>query len=463
MTLAALSRLITPGRAVVLVLGVHLIAKVIFVFASVPPAQTVADIGFGFGPYVESLVDRGRFEACGSGVCSYASRMPLLPLVYAALALVFGKALLPVAAAKAVLLSVMLGAAALFAWRRSEPSYGFAALLAFVLLGPQPLKHAANPHYEEGFLVEMLVAAALLAASAARDRDPDRRATGTLAVALAALFSAAVLAKWSILPLALFGLAFAVQRARGFVRVAVVLIPAAAFAGWGFHNWTTSGDFRFDSSMNGENFWRGFSAEARAIYPEVSLDRLFDSEAIELADGSSVRPPLDLIRSAPVEEWEHDRYYRSAAMKWLPANLGEYTRFTAERIWIMLFEIRNFPERISAKRDEKRAVGAVVAAAGVAWMLLARLALAALIVRRLAAWRSGRLAPAGRALFLGGLVAAGLYLAPYVLVFGYERHVVPVICFSLILLAWSPTQASSQRDADARRGLRDQSGLRAST
>ena len=134
--------------------------KVVAIYAYVPASATLLDVGFGFAPYVQSLVNDGRFADCDYSVCDYARRMPGVP--YSLLILSFVTANLRSAAViKTIALSGALwlcygnvaGHFVAHSLRRRRASF---ALLAFLALSPNVVKHAAMVDYEEGYVLELL-------------------------------------------------------------------------------------------------------------------------------------------------------------------------------------------------------------------------------------------------------------------------------------------------------------------
>ena len=138
--------------------------KVVAIYLYVPASATLLDVGFGFSPYVQSLIANGHFAACDYSVCDYAQRMPGLPY-FLFISSFFTDGLRTAALIKAVALSGLL-------WLsyRSVAGYFVAqpvtlrrvsfALVAFLALSPNLVKHAAMVDYEEGYLMELLAVAA---------------------------------------------------------------------------------------------------------------------------------------------------------------------------------------------------------------------------------------------------------------------------------------------------------------
>jgi hypothetical protein len=119
--------------------------------------------GFGFGDYVRGLLNDGSFRSCATvpftrcdpGVCAYATRMPVLPLLYATLAKVVGTKSAAIAIAKCTLTATLLTGFLLVLVRDVRFSAAGAVFAYALYLGPQVLKHGASLEYEEGLLVDL--------------------------------------------------------------------------------------------------------------------------------------------------------------------------------------------------------------------------------------------------------------------------------------------------------------------
>src|ERR1700760_4216109 len=87
---------------------IALVPKLILILHSVDGSSEIFQTGFGFGEYIRSLSNDGALRSCGvtpftgcdPNLCVYATRMPLVPLLYAGLAHLVGVKSVAVAIAK---------------------------------------------------------------------------------------------------------------------------------------------------------------------------------------------------------------------------------------------------------------------------------------------------------------------------------------------------------------------------
>jgi len=396
--------------------------------------QEIEQTGFGFGDYVGNLLRSGQlrtcanppFNPCQPDRCLYATRMPVVPLLYAGLAHLVGDQSIPIDTVKCILTALLLAGMLCVLVRDTRLSPAAAVLLYLLYFGPQALKHGAAPEYEEGLLLDLELSLAIavsyllrpeLAATHAR-----RIAMGFMALAIAVLmyFIKTTALLILLVVIVLFGL-----RARAGWRwnLAAATLVAVPFIAWGMHTAATSSTgVHLSSSWNGENLFRGYNSDSLAIYPQVSLDRIFDSRRAVLADGTSV-PLGDYAEQQQcfADEWAWSESYSRRATAWLHGHPLEAFQFNLRKLWVALVEIRHTPYRVGAtERDPEYPRG--VAVAMVAWMILARLVFFYLVLRLCSDLARAR---RGLALWTLALLAAGF--APYVIVFGYQRHVVPLL------------------------------------
>jgi hypothetical protein len=405
--------------------------------------------GFGgFGDYAHNLLTDGTYRSCtaspfarcGPPSCDYATRMPVLPLVYAGLTLLVGVKSAAVAYAKCAF-TALLAAAFLLALVRDgvRPSVLGLVLLYGLYFGPQALKHAASIDYEEGLLIDLEICLAVGVAYALRPalaRTDSKRTLMMIAAIVVAtlMYFVKTTGLLTVIVVLLLLLTTQLNRAAKVLAVACVALP---FALWIAHNYAAAGEIRLSSSWNGENLYRGSSSEGLALYPQISLDRLFDSSEATLDDGTRV--PLGNLahQYCFANEWAWNDFYAAQARAWATQHPIEAARFQMRKLWVALFELRHTPYRTQA-------VGAateyppVMTAAMFVWMAFARAVFFALIVLlivriRAGAWRES--------LWVLCLLAASW--APYLLVFNYQRHLVPLLIQSgmlLVVLYWMKPQ-----------------------
>lgn len=395
--------------------------------------QTVEQTGFGFGDYTASLLHSGEFRTCvrppftfcQTDRCLYATRMPVIPLLYTGLARLIGTDSVTIDFARCVLTAVLLAGLLVVLVRDARPSLLGVVVLYALYFGPQALKHGAAIEYEEGLLLDLELSLTITLAYLLR---PELAATYSRRVAMGLMALAIAVLMYFIKTTALLmllvvaGLFMMRARAGWRVNLAAAVLVVVPFAAWGAHTAATSGTVHLSSSWNGENLFRGYNSDSVAIYPQIALDRIFDARRAVLDDGTTV-PLGDYAEQQQcfADEWAWNQSYSQRAVAWLEAHPLQAVLFNLRKMWVALVEIRHTPYRGSATEHDYE-YPRNVAIAMLAWMLLAR-AVSFFLLFRLCA----ELVSAGRGAALWILALLGAGFAPYIIVFGYQRHVTPLL------------------------------------
>lgn len=409
-----------------------LVPKYFIIHRLFPPEELVFG-DYAFGGYLDSLIHSGQFRecrplpftACSAGTCGYATRMPVVPVLLAGIAKIVGTHTVPVAIVKVVLTSLL---SCLFLAVLSldiRLSLWQLALLYGLYFGPQALKHAVSIGYEDAVFVDLMLCFGIAASYLLR---PDLTSSGTrrniMAVTAVALACLMYFSKPTVLPLLMvtLALALATRHLPWTWKAASVLLVAAPMALWASHTLKTGGTMRLSASYNGENLFRGYNSYSLLIYPQVNLDRIFDSTAATLADGTRVPIRDTAHQDCFSDEWAWNDHYAAAARAWLWQHPVAALKFLAIKAWFALVDVRFTPGRMNE-------TGAAVGAAAVAWMVFARCVLFALVIALAGQILHRRYAPA-----LWALALVGAAFTPFVIVFAYQRHVVPLLILAGTLL-----------------------------
>jgi len=353
-------------------------------------------------------------------------------MLLAGLATVVGPGAASVAFAKCVLLAVLTCGFLGVLTRDARVSPLGLLLLYGLYLGPQTLKHGGSIDYEEGVLLDLSVCLAVAACylfNPALTRSPRRRA----AMGIAAVLVATAMYFTKTAALLTLGVVLVLALTRPWLgrtaKVALAGIVALAFILWGRHAWQSSGALHLASSWDGENLFRGSDSGTLALYPEISLDRAFDSTSAVLDDGTVVPLGNYSRERCYKDEWSWNDSYTSRALAWMGAHPLAAARFVAKKVWVALLEVRHTPKYVSAT-DKRLGYSDRVRNAMVAWMVFARLVFFALAARALLP-RPSRTRAGGR----WALVLVAAAFTPYLLAFSYQRQVVPILIMAGVLLS----------------------------
>ena len=391
----------------------------------VPHRASIFDIGFGFGGYVRSLAEAGHFAACNRPDCPRASRMPLLPLAYAALT-PFTHDQRGIGLIKDAAVTAASGMVVWLGWsvqsrRSARAPWALCVALAALCLAAPLLKHAGGVTYEEGFLACLfpawLYGLSVLAVSQDGRGEADPARIAWLAGALALVGACCFLLKDSMV--VVFGVSLAAVagvawRRRSLKLAAFGLLVVLLAAAWPVRNGLVAGRFTPMTSYDGANLERGFSTDGLALYPTLTLDRIYAYPAVTLPDGRRIA--LEKRPSNFANEWAWNDTYRARAVAWLVSHPWEALRFSLKKAEVFLLDVRKTP-LVDPQGREPPLQRWLTSA----WLVEGRVSEALFIaLSGYLLWRGGR---NGRWLAAAAGVGALAYAAPYLVGFAYERHV----------------------------------------
>ena len=413
--------------------------KVVAIYIYVPAAATLLDVGFGFAPYVQSLITNGHFAACDYSACDYARRMPGLPYFFF-FSSFFTDNLRTAALIKAVTLTCLLwlsykNVAGYFSAQPVMLRRILFALVAFLALSPNLVKHAAMVDYEEGYLVELLAATAtstmFLVASNFRISSAPRYAAPIIAASIAYLFKSSMVVIWIVVPSLVVYLAFTATRRK--LASGLIALALAAPGGWLLHNWTHGGKVTIMSSYDGENAFRGWNAHTLDLYPECTLDLLF--RPITTCGARIMQFPAEPRRSDFATEWAWNEHYAQHSVDWVINHPTDARQLLGLKLQTVFLSFRTVPYfRVSDGPNDTARSTIEDTLSGI-WLFLGRmLQVAWLAVIGVLMCRGD--SQARRVAFTSLIIPLG-YALPYVLGFGYERHFslfIMLVTISLIFL-----------------------------
>jgi hypothetical protein len=428
--------------------ALFLIGQIAAVLSFIPHHANIFDLGFGFGGYIRSLTQHGQFAACIGATCPKALRMPLLPLFYSAISFITTDqrtiALIKVVLLAAILLSWFLYLLQMHRSLSRHATQAWSVIGLLLALSPAVAKHASALSYEEGVLLEVLLLwtySYLLLILIDRNEEWSGRGR-SLAIATIALATIAHLAKSSmalvLLLSAIVTLLIAIRRRDLSVALALGLCVSVV-AGWGIRNKVATGHFSIMSSWDGDHLFRGWNSDSVRLYPDVNLDRIFDSKVAYLADGTMVNIQWRLPPNPFLTEWEWDAYFRSLARIWVETHPVAALRFAARKLYVFAATIRKTPYTYTndARGSLRPSLELYLTDA---WLFVGRCLEVLLLAMICTLWRTRDATL--RYLAGGALAACVAYAAPYLIGFSYERHVtvflvmVAVCCAVLGAQAW---------------------------
>lgn len=427
--------------------ALFLLLKLILVRATIPADQTIFQLDFGFGEYIQSLHASGQLAFCRKAFCTYATRMPLIPWLYHLLGYLTLSSVL-VAVIKSVALSLITAFAFkhLLGYQRALHSKAWVTwcwMLPLVVFSPAVIKHAAAITYEEGLLIELGLlwsyAFLLCARMLALKSEHAKPGPSVLMVLLSAVI---YMTKSSMLPLLvvslLLGLIVVIRRKHGVTLLAMVCAMSLPL-GWGLRNEHVTGRFSIMTSWDGENMYRGASDLGYRLYPDVILDRMFDASEFHMRDGQVVTHEQLPTIGAFKDEWVWNDHYRNLAMDWVKQHPEDALRYTWQKVCNFFVRVEKTPYQYKSDGSEISQRFSVQNLLTTAWLLVGRMLELAMLV--LSCLLLMRRKVGSVYLVLGVGVVNAAYASPYILGFNYERHITPYLvivacCVSLLWAQW---------------------------
>jgi hypothetical protein len=421
------------GALLLLLAGLFWTSAIAAVILLVPSSTTLNELSFGFGPYVREMLVNGHFADCSYASCDHASRMPLLPWVASALGR-FSENQRVATILKDVILALLSTAALAWIWRLQpaspERTGTWLTVACLMVIGLPVAKHAGQLDYEEGLGIPLLLLLGL-AAPLAMSGQVDRTTVRRLLVLTIVLGVLLYLLKASYL--LVFIVTLLAAMAWGMSRKEPVVVVVAALAllapiGWGLHNLAAGDRFAVTTSFDGENLHRGWNSDTVRIYPEIVLDRIFDSPDAVLPDGQRVQFEPKPMRPNFKNEWAWNDFNRARALAWIEDNPSIAAGLALRKAENYLFSLRKTPVSYLADARANPGGHAMEKLSVSLWLVAARLMMAVFAVACVELWLRR---PARRgAIALTALLAIA-YAVPMMVGFNYERHITAGLVLTL--------------------------------
>lgn len=148
-------------RYLFIVLGISLCMQFFYIYKLIPFNIDGYQLGFGFGSYIENLVEHGEFKShCWKyftnqeETCLRSSRMPALPLTLAPF-VKLGLDQASIAFLKSTIFHLLTFIFFVFLIGKltsQKQRFGAVTILALIYLSPMYSKHLTSITYEEGFI-----------------------------------------------------------------------------------------------------------------------------------------------------------------------------------------------------------------------------------------------------------------------------------------------------------------------
>jgi len=393
------------------------------------------------GPTSDSLLHGSGLTACTermgtprNSICFHAGRMPVASLVVAAGIRMLGDHFLRVDLFKTLLLLLPLELAIYLACLRLPRSPRRQSITVVLLLAPfvmTPfLADVVNLQVEEGYTYSLLALAIAILFYAMGPSPQSQPRFGIARATVFALSTAGLyLSKSGMLfAVVVLVLSYILLERRVAERVLVLLLVAAAPAGWALHQHSAGGRYSIGTSLDGINLHKGNNPGFLAHYPPPP-GVVFDSFDAELNQGLHFS-----------DEWTFNDYHRRAAWQYLRTHPAQTAKAELRKLFVLFLSIHKVGSSENTGRALKLEDASLLAFRLLFW--------AALLAGLYTVFRRGSARPASAqpeaVLFLSIVVATTL---PSVLAFANTRHVsvliYPSALFLCLLLQQNPPLAES--------------------
>jgi len=405
-----------------------LISSVIFV-----PKGGLDTIGFGFFGYAQSLAETSQYKSCTPDYCDFATRMPFLPSVIALLSS-FSHNHFWAASYKNIIMGIisyllMLKLYQIYSsYFKNVVYYWFLLLVPMVLLGVVA-KHAAEIQYEEGVIIWFIMPFTLSLFLLSAHQLPNQNDFITLVAISCSIAVVFYLTKSSLIFIFLLLLLVVLSqclRKKSFIALSILAVVTIVPFAWGTFVMEHTKRFSLMSSWDGENLYRGWNAETARLFPQVSLDREFDSKTVIKPDGEVVDIAPQKLRKDFASEWEWNDYYKEQALKNIMSDDRLFYRLALVKLQNFFMSITKTPLQYSDRPVEANFLGKISDVVTEIWLIYGRIMQAGLVVLCLV------LIIRSDSLRFGALLMLclnALYALPYIIGFSYERHITAGLVF----------------------------------
>ena len=422
--------------------------------------SNIIDLGFGMGGYVEGLKNDLIFQNCNAvNLCNYSSRMPGVPIIIF-LFTFFSDTQIGVSIVKSISYSLICFLILLLILKENFGDMFKINILQtylgtyFVMIMMLPLsKHSTSIIYEEGYFFELLipwiVINSILIRRITHNELFNFDKLNSLNLLLGFMFfmiksSMIVLFFWSTL------LLFIICRIKSKNILGKFSISSLIFCFfvtflWIAHNFNSGGGLKIMSSWDGENLFRGNNSVSAKIYPDISLDRLTDTEKVTLRSGEVVEFTTFPHRKEFENEWEWSSYYKNKSFEWFKEDHAAWVNFMLTKSFNFFLSMEMTPYTVdNDAKDNKRSLHQkIYYNLIILWLFVGRLLFFIsnfLILREI--YKFG-LKNSSWLIML--LIPSALYTIPYIIGINYERHISPFLLMYVVFFFFLISRKKSNR------------------
>lgn len=419
--------------------------KELLTFIYFPRGVPLSQLSFGFGGYISTIMSRGEYFSCIENICNSSSRMPIIPLFLSALGLIVDDQLI-VAMFKNFIFSIFLYFS-LVALIKNAKRTRFQiiktsiCILIVMVLSLPVIKHFSMITYEEGFIGELLVIYTIsyLAVICSISDLPSAEEIHWYATVNLLLATVIYLTKSSMILILILSILIGIYIiiAPGasiqykFKTYCAIFISLFSIFLWVQHNKNYTGQSILSTTYDGENLYRGWNSFSLKIYPEISLDRMFDSNLIVDRSGVKYEVPQIPSRNDFANEVQWNTYYKQISILWIQKNPIQSTIlfFTKINNFFLSIVKTPFTSTADAQSIKLKSHESYENSLFTLWLLFGRSMQFLLLKQCYEIYRKNT---GNVSIVYGVFLLLAAYSIPYIIGFNYERHITPflilVIC-----------------------------------
>ena len=375
---------------------------------------SIYTINFEFGDLLENLVKKGEYRSAFKKELfhtelpiTYAShRLPLVPYFLASTIFLTGiETIGKIMLIKNLIFMALMAISFYFTTTEKQIKAVYKwLLLAFMLSFPQLAFYGLGIEFEESYGIP---AFALLWGLVTFSGKPTRNFKILFVFATVLLFFVKNTSLY-ICPLIPI-LYYILYRDKKVVAITYALLLISVL-GLSEMNYKNSGKFTPKYSFEGWNFYKGNCERTMDYYP------LYNIDYIDLVN------PVILPKETVKKEWDNDVFYKKLAFEYVSTHKFE----TFKRLFVKAFTV--FVEiRPNAIWLNENRFDSPVKYVGAFFMLIFRLLEFATIFAAIFSIRKHRKNKRLLTFSVAYLLFVAAFCGPYVLAYGYERHILPII------------------------------------
>lgn len=379
------------------------------------------------GSTVKSLQENFSFIHCDDlrlDVCSHAKVMPFPAIMVATLGLIFNNSLSVVLISKTFLLDSLLILHIYFFDKKFKINI-FSKLCIIVLFSsPQYMLHSYAGGQPEGFLIQLFPITFIIMCFLIYKSKKNINIPIYYFIYIIVLINFLVFTKFSQIFIFLLYLVYIfyfiiVSKKNYYFLILLLFISIMPLILWGKINYDRYGFFKFSSSENMISFYMGNNEYLTKLYPKYQVDWITTKESVII--NHKIIKLTNFENQKFINEWERSEFFRQKAFDWIFENPNKFLINNFYKLYAIFLEPRNFPiedPKITYLDLYKNKLYVI----GLLFMLIIKITVIFIIFKFLL-YNFNSLFKLHNNFIL---FSAAFFLAPYLIGFAYQRHLIPL-------------------------------------